>query len=108
MNKHPWPTSLVATLILCAAVNGLCAQENANAPRYAPGLLQCFSAYQESILNLWPLQIILVVTGTLNSPDGAKLMRIMNERLCAAMDDWQCDAWLEMRLATAAGAAPPG
>ncbi len=44
MNKHPWPTSLVATLILCAAVTGLCAQENANAPRYAPGLLQCFSA----------------------------------------------------------------
>ena len=44
MNKHPWPTSLVATLILCAAVNGLCAQENANAPRYAPGPLQCFSA----------------------------------------------------------------
>ena len=43
MNKHPWPTSLVATLILCAAVNGLCAQENANAPHYAPGLLLCFS-----------------------------------------------------------------
>ena len=34
---------MIATLILCAAANGLCAEENANAPRYAPGLLQCFS-----------------------------------------------------------------
>jgi hypothetical protein len=43
MNKHFQSLSMIATLILCAAANTLFAEENANAPRYAPGLLQCFS-----------------------------------------------------------------
>jgi hypothetical protein len=62
-------------------------------------LLECMSAYQASILTLWPLQIILVATGTLAEESGQRLMRLMNERLCAAMDDWQCGVWLDARLA---------
>ena len=70
-------------------------------------LLQCFSAYQESILHLWPLQVVLVLTGTLASRDGAKLMRLMNERLCAATSDWQCDRWLDLRFNIAKGKNGP-